>query len=353
MIKVFVPASKLAAALGRNPYVPYQTALRDVWKQNFKDQYAAALERVRRGSKICTLAPADVGRIAVSRKREAIQKAISTENDDERLLQVEAIKDETSQLFDDIAQDALKSAARKIDSRIVKDVVATGSLESISDAARDRAARARVASLCDTVEDALAAFPEAAGERGLTSAQDLSAVADALDEVAQRASDFAEAREVAMRDSVSMVQVRRGSRDERKAIAQVQSVEKVVVRDSNAKMYYATVSSDDGEFEVVVGGRVDGWSGDDEIVELKVRQKRLFRQMREYETIQVQAYLRLTGAQRCRFAEKFGDDMWSCVIERDDAWWDGDAREGLLIMARDVLEISQDVSRQDRLASMG
>jgi hypothetical protein len=57
-----------------------------------------------------------------------------------------------------------------------------------------------------------------------------------------------------------------------------------------------TVFTDD-RFEWVLTGRLDGLTEDGEVVEIKNRTKGLFRKIRDYEAVQLQAYIHMTGAQ--------------------------------------------------------
>ncbi len=57
-----------------------------------------------------------------------------------------------------------------------------------------------------------------------------------------------------------------------------------------------TIMADD-QFEWVLTGRLDGLTEDGEVVEIKNRTKGLFGRIRDYEAVQLQAYIHMTGAQ--------------------------------------------------------
>ena len=57
-----------------------------------------------------------------------------------------------------------------------------------------------------------------------------------------------------------------------------------------------TILTDD-RFEWVLTGRLDGLTADGEVVEIKNRTKGLFGRIRDYEAVQLQAYIHMTGAQ--------------------------------------------------------
>lgn len=102
---------------------------------------------------------------------------------------------------------------------------------------------------------------------------------------------------------------------------------RVVVRrnqDSLRQQFGAGCSS------FVVSGRVDGFeffNGDRWVVEHKRRQRRLFEDVPQYEEVQCQVYMVLTGTMCCRWVQTLGPDVdvrslsrcnlrWSCIRER-------------------------------------
>jgi hypothetical protein len=63
--------------------------------------------------------------------------------------------------------------------------------------------------------------------------------------------------------------------------------------------------------DVVVGGRIDGWSPEHGLVEIKNRMRRLFPKIPLYETVQVHAYMWILGGGRRRDAGAAGSDTLS------------------------------------------
>ena len=53
------------------------------------------------------------------------------------------------------------------------------------------------------------------------------------------------------------------------------------------------------------------------VVEVKQRQRRLFRRVPEYEMVQVQLYMWIFGAQSCEFRERFRDESWTTTVLAD------------------------------------
>lgn len=120
----------------------------------------------------------------------------------------------------------------------------------------------------------------------------------------------------------------RGTRLEHAGLAAYEkSFGRVVVRrnqDSFRQQFGAGVSA------FTVSGRVDGFemfNGDRWVVEHKRRQRRLFEEVPQYEEVQCQVYMVLTGTTCCRWVQTLGQDVdvrslarcnlrWSCIRER-------------------------------------
>lgn len=145
----------------------------------------------------------------------------------------------------------------------------------------------------------------------------------------------------------SEVNTFRGIRDEEEAINSVvrETSRQVVGADGyRSKIYYKTFrfTHQKIKYSIKIGGRVDGifacarsksskslMSDDFRIVEVKNRQRKLFRHVPLYEQIQVQTYFQLTGSESCFFLEKFGEETWSTVIWKDQDFWDQKILPGL------------------------
>jgi hypothetical protein len=73
----------------------------------------------------------------------------------------------------------------------------------------------------------------------------------------------------------------------------------------------------DIEIEWVIVGKYDGITTDDELVEAKMRQKGLFKSMRDYENVQVQLYLHALGYQAGFLVEGFSKPVSSKKKNKD------------------------------------
>ena len=75
-------------------------------------------------------------------------------------------------------------------------------------------------------------------------------------------------------------------------------------------------------------GRVDRMQrlddGSKMVVEIKNRANGLFHKVRDYENVQVQAYLQMTGIKYGRLVEQFGNTRKQYLIEKNDEYWEND-----------------------------
>lgn len=84
-------------------------------------------------------------------------------------------------------------------------------------------------------------------------------------------------------------------------------------------------------------GYIDGRVEDGVIVEIKNRQKRLFGKVPEYERIQVQVYLKLTGARECKFIEQYKESTKEYTITFDEDVWKN-IHQGVLSFAKELYD---------------
>lgn len=87
-------------------------------------------------------------------------------------------------------------------------------------------------------------------------------------------------------------------------------------------------------------GLIDGRKRVDKesIVEIKNRQKRLFGKVPEYEAIQCQVYMKLTGSKRCTLIEQYRESTNEFQLEYDDALWTQEIMPSLVAFAKRLVE---------------
>ena len=114
----------------------------------------------------------------------------------------------------------------------------------------------------------------------------------------------------------SKVNMSRGTRDENKVVEAVEEE----IYDNNAKIYRMDIETSNFIFRIA--GKIDGRiKNQNAIVEIKNRQRRLFKELREYEKAQLQCYLKMTGATYCKLIENFQGETWKLDVEPDEIWW--------------------------------
>lgn len=88
----------------------------------------------------------------------------------------------------------------------------------------------------------------------------------------------------------------------------------------------------------LLGGKVDGITDDNELVEVKNRQYKLFDKIPIYEKIQMHAYMFLTGILKCHYVQCYRDKSTTELVEFDEGFWN------------DVIErLNKFVIKMDRL----
>lgn len=109
------------------------------------------------------------------------------------------------------------------------------------------------------------------------------------------------------------VNCRRGTRDEKIGLKLVsQDLQYLVKTDNHCYNFIYN------NFKIT--GKIDGIVEEKNcIVEIKNRQKKLFKVLKQYEQIQVEIYLRMFPAiDFCRFIEVYKNDYWQTDVYRDD-----------------------------------
>lgn len=129
------------------------------------------------------------------------------------------------------------------------------------------------------------------------------------------------------------------------------------------KESYGCVVLDDSKFHkktyktksgnaFIVGGRIDGFTEDfSTVVEIKNRVKRLFRQVYQYENIQLQSYLEVLNKNQGKLIECYNAKTPEIMIHdvaRDRDLWESTIYPGLCIFTDLLLGLIGDESLQDR-----
>ena len=121
----------------------------------------------------------------------------------------------------------------------------------------------------------------------------------------------------------SRVYTTHGTRSEDKTSVKVEADEGVKLVKDNSFYNYEVCTIGDTKF--VVTGKIDRIEerpdGSRVLVEIKNRTNRLFRQVVDYEMIQVQVYLQMLGLVHARLVEQYNTQVMSHEIDRDEEMW--------------------------------
>jgi hypothetical protein len=112
----------------------------------------------------------------------------------------------------------------------------------------------------------------------------------------------------------SLVYKHRGTANEARAISAYEQHYDCTVKLQNSIFYKTPVGL------AIIGGRVDGLVGD-RLVEVKCRQNRFFDTLPDYEYVQIQCYMKITGCTVCDVVQFYNNEIRVDTHEFDiDAW---------------------------------
>ena len=89
--------------------------------------------------------------------------------------------------------------------------------------------------------------------------------------------------------------------------------------DTNSKMYTKELHRGD-KYCLIIRGKVDGMS-DGTIVETKNRTKYLFNELRDYERVQLECYMFLTGFNNALLTEHYNNESNCINYTHDEGFW--------------------------------
>ena len=117
------------------------------------------------------------------------------------------------------------------------------------------------------------------------------------------------------------LRIRRGNVKESNNLDKLQKKQNIQVVERNSKMYTKELVRTD-RYCIVLRGKVDGMNGDT-IIEAKSRRNKLFMELRDYERVQLEAYMFLTGMKKAVLTEYYNEE--SCIIEynHNEGFWQG------------------------------
>lgn len=114
--------------------------------------------------------------------------------------------------------------------------------------------------------------------------------------------------------------IRRGNIKENNNLDKIQKKRKIIIGERNSKMYEKELYKSD-IYNIVIRGKIDGIS-DDYIVETKNRTRKLFNKIPDYEKVQIESYMYLTGLNKCIHIEHYNEESIETIYEHDNEFWD-------------------------------
>ena len=120
------------------------------------------------------------------------------------------------------------------------------------------------------------------------------------------------------------LRMRRGNIKEQQNLNKIQATKHIKIDQRNSKMYTKELYRCD-EYVILLRGKVDGHStGDDGkgvVIESKNRTKKLFMELRDYERVQLECYMFLTGYQKALLTEHYNQTENCIEYSHDSDFW--------------------------------
>jgi hypothetical protein len=121
------------------------------------------------------------------------------------------------------------------------------------------------------------------------------------------------------------LRMRRGNIKENANLNKIQSCKGIQIGERNSKMYTKELYRCD-EYILILRGKVDGQvineGGEGVIIESKNRTKNLFKTLRVYEQVQLEAYMFLTEFKKALLTEHYNDTEFCIEYDHDEEFWD-------------------------------
>lgn len=118
------------------------------------------------------------------------------------------------------------------------------------------------------------------------------------------------------------LRMRRGNIKEDSNLNKTQQKRNITIDSRNSQMYERELYCDpDRNFNIIIRGKIDGMN-DEYVVETKNRTKRLFNMIPDYEKVQLNAYMFMTGKEKSLHIECYNEDQNSVEYDFDKLFWD-------------------------------
>ena len=118
------------------------------------------------------------------------------------------------------------------------------------------------------------------------------------------------------------LRMKRGNIKEDNNLDKTEKKSNIVITDRNSQMYEKLLYKDPNErYQVILRGKVDGMN-DEYVVETKNRTRRLFNMIPDYEKVQLNAYMFMTGKEKAIHIECYNDQQNQTEYDFDKLFWE-------------------------------
>ena len=119
------------------------------------------------------------------------------------------------------------------------------------------------------------------------------------------------------------LRMKRGNVKEDKNLDKTEKKRNIKIDNRNEQMYEKELYIDpDRHYHIILRGKIDGMN-DDYVVETKNRTRRLFNKIPEYEKVQLNAYMYMTGKDKALHIECYNEDQNQTEYGFDKIFWEG------------------------------
>ena len=138
------------------------------------------------------------------------------------------------------------------------------------------------------------------------------------DEILQAMPTLNKCLETSVKQDLMM---QRGTIKEDSNLNKTQQKRNITIDCRNSKIYEKELyCNPNKQFTIILRGKVDGMN-DEYVVETKNRTKRLFNMIPDYEKVQLNAYMFMTGKEKALHIECYNEDQNSVEYEFDKLFW--------------------------------
>ena len=125
-----------------------------------------------------------------------------------------------------------------------------------------------------------------------------------------------------LNDSIKKdIRIKRGCNRENNNLNKAEVKGNITIGKRNSKMYNKIMFKDpNGLYQVNIRGKIDGIS-DNYIIESKKRANGLFNELRDYERVQLEAYIHITGIKDAKHIEHYNEESKTINYKHDFDFW--------------------------------